>query len=50
MLVFLGIGFSGVFDFLGLGKLANGAHLGGVIAGVMMGSLGLLLKLDVNRN
>jgi GlpG protein len=50
MLVFLVIGFTGAFDFLGLGKLANGAHLGGVIAGAMTGFLGLLLKLGVNRS
>lgn len=50
MLVFLVIGFTGAFDFLGLGNLANGAHLGGVIAGVIMAALGLLLKLGVNRS
>ena len=49
MLVFLVIGFTGAFDFLGLGKLANGAHLAGAIAGVIMGAAGVLLKLGVNR-
>jgi GlpG protein len=37
MLGFLVIGFSGVFDLLGLGSLANWAHLGGVIAGAGVG-------------
>jgi GlpG protein len=37
MLGFLIIGFSGVFDMLGLGNLANWAHLGGLIAGASVG-------------
>jgi GlpG protein len=37
MLGFLVIGFSGVFDLLGLGSLANWAHLGGLIAGASVG-------------
>lgn len=39
MLVFLVIGFSGAFDLLQLGSLANGAHLGGLIGGVVLGAL-----------
>ena len=39
MLVFLVVGFSGAIDLLGLGSLANGAHLGGLIAGVLLGLL-----------
>lgn len=39
MLVFLVIGFSGAFDLLQLGSLANGAHLGGLIGGVALGAL-----------
>jgi len=34
MLGFLVVGFSGLFDLLGLGNLANWAHLGGLLGGV----------------
>lgn len=45
MLVYLLVGFTGVIDLLGLGALANGAHLGGLLAGVFTGGLtGLLSK------
>jgi GlpG protein len=37
MLGFLVIGFSGLFDMLGMGSLANWAHLGGLIAGASVG-------------
>ena len=39
MLVYLVIGFTGAIDLLGLGKLANGAHLGGLLAGLVTGGL-----------
>jgi GlpG protein len=39
MLAFLVIGFSGAFDLLQLGSLANGAHLGGLLGGVAVGAL-----------
>ena len=35
MLGFLILGFTGVIDLLGLGNLANGAHLGGLLAGMV---------------
>ena len=50
MLVFLIIGFTGAFDSLGLGNLANGAHLGGLIAGVVTAAAAMLLKLKFNRS
>ena len=37
MLGFLILGFTGVIDLLGLGNLANGAHLGGLLAGIAFG-------------
>jgi GlpG protein len=37
MLGFLALGFTGVLDLLGLGALANGAHLGGLLAGAVIG-------------
>lgn len=39
MLVFLALGFSGIFDFLLPGSLANGAHLGGLLAGLGIGAV-----------
>jgi len=39
MLGFLVFGFSGLFDLLGLGNLANWAHLGGLLAGAGFGLL-----------
>ncbi|MEC7367932.1 MAG: rhomboid family intramembrane serine protease [Pseudomonadota bacterium] len=50
MLVFLIIGFTGAFDSLGLGNLANGAHVGGLIAGVVTAAAAMLLKLKFNRS
>ena len=37
MIGFLLLGFSGLLDLLGLGALANGAHLGGLLAGAIVG-------------
>lgn len=34
MLVYLVVGFTGAFDLLGLGSLANGAHMGGLLGGI----------------
>lgn len=39
MLIYLAVGFTGAVDLLGLGKLANGAHLGGLVAGLITGGL-----------
>ena len=39
MLGFLALGFTGLLDLLGLGALANGAHLGGLLAGAIIGLL-----------
>ena len=39
MLGFMVVGFSGLFDLLGLGNLANWAHLGGLLAGAVMGAV-----------
>ena len=39
MLIFLGLGFFDLFDLLGIGKIANGAHLGGLTFGLLLGSL-----------
>ena len=44
MLVYLVVGFTGVIDLLGLGSLANGAHLGGLIGGFATGGLAGLLE------
>ena len=45
MLVYLLVGFTGVIDLFGQGSLANGAHLGGLLAGVFTGGLtGFLSK------
>lgn len=37
MVAYLALGFLGVFDFIMPGKLANGAHLGGMAAGLVLG-------------
>ena len=42
MLIYLAVGFTGAIDLMGLGKLANGAHLGGLIAGLVTGGLAVL--------
>lgn len=44
MLVFLALGFFGVFDFLLPGELANGAHLGGFVAGLTIGAVAAALE------
>ncbi|MFT5099556.1 MAG: GlpG protein [Planctomycetaceae bacterium] len=49
MLVFLVIGFTGAFDLLGLGSLANGAHLGGLIGGVLVGLIAVFSNRVINR-
>ena len=43
MLVYLAVGFTGVIDLLGLGNLANGAHLGGLLAGLVTAGSAVLL-------
>ena len=42
MLIYLVVGFTGAIDLVGLGKLANGAHLGGLVAGLVTGGLAAL--------
>ena len=49
MLVFLVLGFTGVFNFLGEGALANGAHLGGLVAGLATGATVVLLNRLFDR-
>ncbi|MGB1538320.1 MAG: rhomboid family intramembrane serine protease [Pseudomonadales bacterium] len=44
MLGFLILGFTGAFDLLGLGTLANGAHLGGLLMGALVGLSWALLS------
>ena len=39
MFIFLMLGFSGLIDLLGIGKIANGAHLGGLTFGLLLGFL-----------
>ena len=39
MFAYLAIGFTGAIDMLGLGVLANGAHLGGLIGGLLVGGV-----------
>jgi len=39
MLVYLVVGFTGAIDLLGLGSLANGAHLGGLLGGLATGAI-----------
>lgn len=43
MLIWLLICLSGVIDLLGFGSIANGAHVGGLLAGCLSGALGGLL-------
>ena len=44
MIAYLALGFSGLIDLLGLGSLANGAHLGGLLAGMVLGSFRAMLS------
>ncbi|MDG1001716.1 MAG: rhomboid family intramembrane serine protease [Pseudomonadales bacterium] len=44
MFVFLALGFFGVIDLLQLGSMANGAHLGGLLAGLLLGAAFALLE------
>ena len=39
MLIFLALGFTGVIDTLGVANIANGAHLGGLVSGLITGGL-----------
>ena len=39
MFIFFMLGFSGLIDLLGIGKIANGAHLGGLTFGLLLGFL-----------
>ena len=39
MLIYLVIGFTGVIDLLGIGSIANWAHLGGLVAGLIVGAV-----------
>ena len=50
MFIFLVVGFTGAFDALGLGKIANGAHLGGLIAGFIAGGLAAMSAQFFRRN
>ena len=52
MLGYLVLGFTGVIDLLGLGSLANGAHLGGLLAGLCLGCGTVFLQVisDNSRN
>ena len=43
MLAFLVLGFTGAFDLLQLGALANGAHLGGLVCGSVTGAIAVML-------
>lgn len=43
MFIFLALGFTGAIDLLGMGALANGAHLGGLVAGILIGLVAGLL-------
>ena len=42
MFVFLVVGFTGILDSLGLGSIANGAHFGGMIGGMITAGLAVL--------
>lgn len=44
MFVFLALGFAGIIDLLPFGNMANGAHLGGLLAGLALGAAFALLE------
>ncbi len=44
MLIWLAIGFLGPLEFMGVGAIANGAHLGGLMIGFMLGAVLALLQ------
>ena len=44
MLVYLVVGFTGAIDLLGLGSIANGAHLGGLLGGAVLAWLATVWK------
>ena len=46
MIAYLALGFSGLIDLLGLGSLANGAHLGGLLAGMVIASVRAMWNPD----
>jgi len=47
MLIWLALGFSGFIDMLGFGSIANGAHLGGLIAGLVMGFVSTIIARPI---
>ena len=47
MLIWLVVGLVGALQILGAGAIANGAHLGGLVIGVLLGGVfGLLSRFD----
>lgn len=50
MFIYLAVGFTGAIDLLGLGDLANGAHLGGLIGGVLTGAIAAQLTRFRSRS
>ncbi len=46
MLGFLALGFTGALDLLGIGTIANGAHLGGLIMGALVGLIWATLSSE----
>ncbi|MBL4680956.1 MAG: rhomboid family intramembrane serine protease [Pseudomonadales bacterium] len=49
MLAYLAIGFTGAIDLLGIGSLANGAHLGGLIGGLFVGVTSVAISFYFHR-